>query len=421
MQQRPLGPQEALFTELYLRAAGAAQLTVLARLLRPVPASELTSALAQVHERHPLLGARVEQRTDDRWWWVCDVPFSAVQTRTQELDGAVDSELNIDAVYATEAEQTMDIRSVCYRVTALTRSGQVHWILLTVNHAAVDGRAALTVLNEVEAVLSGQPTSAAPLPLPPAVEDCLTHAAAGGRNLLPPIPDEALWPVAVPVPAAERLPRATYRHFPKADLQRLHERMRGRGERLGAAFAAAIVPAAREFPGWTEWTPMLVTADLRKDCEPVVAPDSVGCFVGSLMLYLRPNQQHDSLSTTARVLAEQLTHERDAAQQLDATYDDAVIAAQADAIALAADRFSNGVCVSDVGDMSRLAGRTAGFDEVVLMPAQRHCAHPVMLVAITTTSGVHLTIGYAEPVTATETAHRFADAYLAALYDLAAD
>ena len=166
---------------------------------------------------------------------------------------------------------------------------------------------------------------------------------------------------------------------------------------------------------------MLVTADLRKDCEPVVAPDSVGCFVGSLMLYLRPNQQYDSLSTTARVLAEQLTHERDAAQQLDATYDDAVIAAQASAIALAADRFSNGVCVSDVGDMSRLAGRTAGFDEVVLMPAQRHCAHPVMLVAITTTSGVHLTIGYAEPVTATETAHRFADAYLAALYDLAAD
>ncbi len=421
MHLRPLGPQEALFTELYLRAAGAVQLTVVARLLRPVPTSELASALAQVHDRHPLLRARVEQRGDGRWWWVCDVPYSAVQMLTWELDGGGDSEVDLDAIYATEAEQTMDIRSVCYRVTGLTRSGQVHWILLTVNHAAVDGRAALTVLNEVEAVLSGQPTSAAPLPLPPAVEAGVAHAAAGGRNLLPTIPDEALWPVAEPAPAADRLPRATYRHFPKADLQRLHERMRERGERLGAAFAAAIAPAARDFPGWTEWTPILVTADLRKNCEPVVAPDSVGCFVGSLMLYLRPDQQSDSVSTTARVLAEQLTQERDAALQLDATYDAAAIAAQADAIATAADRFSNGVCVSDVGDMSRLAGRPAGFDEVLLMPAQRHCAHPVMLVAITTETGVHLTIGYAEPVTSAETAHRFADAYLAALYDLAAD
>jgi len=55
------------------------------------------------------------------------------------------------------------------------------------------------------------------------------------------------------------------------------------------------------------------------------------------------------------------------------------------------------------------------------MPAQRHCAHPVMLVVISTETGVHLTIGYAEPVTSAETAHRFADAYLAELYDLAAD
>ncbi len=416
MSERPQGPQEALFTEIFLQSSGAVQLTVLAQLTDPADPAELLAVLPAIHGRHPMLHGRAEQREATEWWWVFDVAFEDIDIRRVTIDDDFDT----SDFYRSEASLTLDILSVNYRVTLLTRDSGVNWIALTVNHAAIDGRSSLNVLNEIDRALAEKPESDTSLPIPPSAEDGLATAGYSGHSdLLPPVPADAMWPVARSAASGDRRAGIVVRCLSARDVAGLHRQMHHQGLHLAAAFAAAIVPASRTFPGATGWTPMLATTDVRGDCSPPVPTETIGEYVGSITLLIKPDHQHDGPRQLTDLVSRQLTAGRRNALDMVEDYDLATLRAQAKTIGSPQDSFPHGICVSDVGDMSRLAGRQVGFDQVILMPAQRHGAHPLMVVIITTTTGAHLTVGYAEPLTSADTAANFADLYVAELRSLA--
>ena len=416
IRERPLGPQEALFAELIRRADGAIQMPCLAEFRDPPPAERLRQALARVHARHPMLQARIVDGA--ALHWRCDVPWRDIPLRCQ----AMGVDFDLETFYAVEADAPMDLARQAWRCVLLTdATGRVAWLALTFNHAAVDGRSALVVLNDLDRALT-EPTAFGPDPLPllPPVEQVLVRPdEKGDQGLELSVPAASMWPVAEQAPSSGRRPRAFLRSFPAARLERLHARLRSQGLHLAAAFCAAAVKAACPFPGHSGWTQVLAPTDIRQDCAPPIPNDAVGEFVSVISLAIGPDRQDCDLLELAAMLNEQLRARRPLALHLAPDYRLGETQAQADAIAAANAVFTGGLCVTDIGDLERLSGRPTGFSRVLLMPAQKHGIHPIMVAVVTTPEGACLSFGHAEPLTAAATAQSFAARYMAALDELA--
>ena len=416
MTERPLGPQEALFGELTRRANGAIQLFCMAAFDQPADVDDVRSRLKDVHERHPMLRARIEDR--DRLWWVCDVPFEHIDIRLQ----AMDPNFDLEVFYAAEAATPVDVTNVSWRAVLLTDDlGRVARLALITNHAAIDGRSALVVLNDLD-VLLGDPLGLGPEVLPMAQSAEVGLAAAGlegDRGLLPAWPDEAMWAVECPADSTARQPHALMRIFPASDLERLHRRLHRDGIHLAAGFCAAAVRASFLLPGRTDWTGIVAPTDVRADCQPAVSGNAVGEYVAGIGLLLEPGREDMSLLEMARALDQQLRHNRPASLQMDADVPLDQTREQADQMGAASDVFASGLCVSDVGDLNRLSGRRVAMSQVLLMPSQNHGIHPIMVAIVSTSEGACLSFGYDEPLRSRTHALAFADRYVEALTDMA--
>jgi len=413
--ERPLGPQEALFAELIRRANGAIQMTCIAELAEPAPAATVLRGLKALHHRHPMLRARIVER--DQLSWCCDVPWTDIPVRRESMG----PDFDISLFYADEVDAVLDLGRRSWRVVLVSDAAdRVTWLALTVNHAAIDGRSALVVLNDLDRFLDDE--SVFPLeslPLLPPVEQALAGAIPDGdQSFELSVPPDSMWTVSEPAPSSARRPHGFLRTFPAEAMERLHDRLHAGGIHLAAAFCAAAVRAGRAFPGHTGWTQILAPTDIRRDCRPPIPDDAVGEFVSVIPLTIEPAQQDADMAALADVLNTQLSDRRPLALRLAPEYRLADTRAQTDDIAAAHDVFSGGLCVTDVGDLQRLSGRPTGFSRVMLMPAQKHGIHPIMVAVVTAAAGACLTFGYAEPLTARETAEAYADRYLAALMEL---
>ncbi|MEO1225766.1 MAG: hypothetical protein AAFX92_16230 [Pseudomonadota bacterium] len=414
--ERPVGPQELLWVELNRRGNGGVQLTSIAEFERPVDQKTLRGALAAVHARHPMLRARVDDR--DRPWWCCDVPFERIGVRSQ----AMGPDFDLEGFYAGEATSLLDLGAESWRAVMLTdHAGQVAWLALTTNHGAVDGRSALVVLNDIDRFLADpEALGTESLPMVPPVEQALAAAGhAGDSSILPPWPDLARWPVERPASADRRSPHVLFRLIPASTVDALHRRLHAEGIHLAAGFCAAAVEAGRDLPGATDWFGIIAPTDTRADCRPPIPTDVVGEYVAGISLMLEPQGPTSSPLETARSLARQLHDNRPLALRMDAGVTPDETRRQVDAMAAPSDRFSSGLCVTDVGDLDRLSGRRVGFKRVLLMPSQNHGAHPVLVAIVTTREGACLSIGYDRPLRSDQAARAFADRYCEALIDLA--
>jgi hypothetical protein len=414
--ERPLGPQEVVFAELTRRANGGIQLVCMAAFETRPGEAEVRDALKAIHERHPMLRSRVDDRKSA--WWVCDVPFDHIDIRTETMGDGFD----LEAFYARETHEPIDITSAAWRaVLVADQVGHVAWIALVTNHGAIDGRSALVVLNDRDVLLQ-EPEAwsrdALQLLLP-AEQGLAAAGLKGDRNLLPVWPPETMWHVARPAEAAGRRPHAFLRVVPDATVAALRDRLRGDGIHLAAAFAAAAVHAAKALPGRTEWTGVVAPTDVRADCKPEIPGDAVGEYVAGISLLLGPDHDGASLRETARELQDQFLRNRPPSLLMDANVPNEVSRDQVDQMAAASPVFAGGVCVSDVGDFGRLAGRRVGYSRVLVMPSQNHGIHPVMVAIVSTNEGACLSFGYDEPLQTRASAHAFADRYLEALGELA--
>jgi hypothetical protein len=412
---RPLGPQEALFAELTRRGNGGIQLVCLAEFETPPSIDDVRRALKAIHERHPLLRARVEDRAIQ--CWVCDVPFDRIDIHIEPVGDAFD----LEAFYAAEAARVLDVATVSWRAVLLTNpQRQVAWIALVANHGAIDGRSALVMLNDLDVLLNEPDAwSRDALPLSPIAEEALAAAGlSGDRALLPVWPAETMWRVERPAPSAARKPHAFLRVMPHSMVGALHDRLRADGIHLAAAFAAAGVKAANVLPGRTAWTGIVAPTDVRADCVPPIPGNAVGEYVAGINLLLPPAHDRTNLLETARELQRQFLKNRPPSLMMDAAIPLETIHQQVDQMAAANEIFGGGLCVSDVGDLNRLSGRRVGFSRALVMPSQNHGIHPVMVAIVTTNDGACLSFGYDEPLQTRATAHAFAERYLEALSEL---
>ncbi len=414
--ERELGPQEALLVELNRRCNGAVQLVAMAELRQPMDVGDLRRALEIIHGRHPLMRGRIEIR--DTMWWVCDVPFETIEIRTETIDELFDME----AVYAREAAIVHDVAAAAWRLVVLTDDAdRARWLILVTNHAAIDGRSALVIFNEID-LLVGDPDALdrASLPLTDAPERGLAAAGLkGDAAIFAEWPDDAVWPVDRGVPASERRPHALLRVLPKADLQALHDRLHGEGVHMAAAFCAAAVRAGPALPGHTPWTGIVEPTDVRADCEPAIPGTAVGEFVASINIFAGPEHADLGLIDLARAMGERLRDIRPAALLMETEVPLDTTIAQVDQIAASSDVFASGICVSDVGDLDRLSGRPVGISRILIMPSQNHGMHPIMVAIVSTSAGACLSFGYDEPLRGADAANAFADRYVEMLTAMA--
>lgn len=415
-EERPLGPQEAMFTELVRRSSGGVQLVTIAELATPLPVDEVRSRLKIVHERHPLLHARVEDR--DQLWWVCDVPFENIAVSTRQMGAGFD----LERLYAVEAENPIDVTAVSWRAALLTDpSGKVAWMALTASHAAVDGRSMLVILNDFDRVASdGDGLDLPPLALNPSAETGLAAAGlAGQRRVEPALPKEAMCRVEQPADSASRHPQAFLRVYPQEDFDRLHARLHRDGLHLAGAFCAATAHASTALAGQAPVLRLVAPTDLRADGRPAISGDAVGLYISSIGLELGPEETGSSLMDIARSLDDQLKTNRPSALLMNPSIPPEDIREEADRFAGPNDLFVVGTGLSDVGDLNRLSGRQVGIARILLMPSQSHGIHPMLVTVVSTAHGTCLSFGYAEPLTSRAHAHAFADRFVEALDELA--
>ncbi len=413
---RPLGPQEALFTELTRRCNGGIQLVTLARFETPRNPRDVCRALEAIHRRHPLLRARVEQREALRW--VCDVPFERVGLRAEPAGDPFD----LEAFYAAEAARVLDVASCSWRAVLLTDArGDVTWIALVANHAAVDGRSALVILNDLDIQLNERELwSDEPLPLTQSAEAGLVAAGrSGDRAFLPAWPERTMWPVERPAASVERKPYGFLRVVPQRTIAAVDERLRAENIKLASAFAAAGVQAAQELPGRTEWTGILAPTDVRADCKPSISDNAVGGYIAGINLLIGPEHQDAGPLDVARELQRQFLSNRPPSLLMDAEVPLADTLQQVERMARANDVFRGGLCVTDVGDLNRLSGRRVGLSEVMMMPSQNHGIHSILVCIVSTAAGTCLSFGFDDPLRGRAHAHAFADRFTEALTALA--
>ncbi len=410
--ERVLGPQEALFAELTRRSNGGVQLVTVARFEAPPDVADVRRALESIHQRHPMMRGRIEDR--DALWWVCDVPFERIDIRTEAMGDAFD----LEAFYAREAALAIDVTAASWRAVLLTQGdGRVAWIALVANHAGIDGRSALVVLNDLDMLLTAPeawPGDA--LPLTASAEAGLTAAGlSGDRALLPEWPQETKWRVDRPAASGQRQPRGFLRVVPQSMIEAVHARLRVEDIHLAAAFAAAAVKAAAVLPGRTAWTGIVAPTDVRADCKPSIPGNAVGEYIAGINLLLGPEFRDAGLIDVARELQRQFTSNRPPSLLMEADVPLAVTRQQVDQMAAANDVFSGGICVTDIGDMNRLSGRRVGYSDVLVIPSQNHGIHPMLVAIVSTSAGTCLSFGYDEPLRLGADAHAYADGFIAAL------
>ncbi|QFT32582.1 Condensation domain protein [Labrenzia sp. THAF82] len=383
----------------------------------PPTVSRLRSALRQIHNRHPMMRARIEGQTSRDW--VVDVPFEKTEIAVHPAGEAFD----VEAFYTEIAKQVLDISNVSWRAYLVTgQNDEVTWIALVTNHGGIDGRSALVILNDLDHLLQEPETwQTSTLPMTAPVEEGLAaRGFSGDRSILSSWPKETNWPVNQPADSSQRVPYGFLRILRPETLSALHACLKQNGLHLASAFGAAAVKAASVLPGGTGWTGIVAPTDVRDDCLPAISHDAVGEYVAGITLLLGPEYREADTLEIARALQTQFTEHRPPSLLMDADVPLAVTLATVDQMSAANTAFVGGICVTDVGDLERLSGRAVGYSEVLLMPSQNHGIHPVLVAIVSTAAGVCLSFGYSEPLQTGETAHAFADSYVNVLEALAA-
>jgi hypothetical protein len=417
---RPLGPQEALFGELNLRCNGAIQLMAIVELEHARTVERVLDALQVAHACHPMMRARMVDRSGT-WWWATDVAWGDIDVTIVP----VESPFEFEAAYTSIAAVRLDLQAETYRVVLhCDTNDKVTHMSFIVNHAALDARGLVIALDTFDAALNGaSPSPRAQTSAPIAVEIGLAAAGyTGDQSILPPPRDDTLFSVTKAAVASERRPRAFFRDFPVADMARLHTVLKARELPVGSALVEVAGETAATLEGHADGISLLVTTDCRNDCKPSMA-GIVGQFVASITVE-RPGRRSGlggkPLIESIKDMHDMMVQRRPAALALAEKYDPDATRASADQIAQPNRLFASGICVSSIGNLDSLCGRHVGISRMMLMPLQNHGIHPIMIVSTTTASGSGFTFGFDEPLRTRESAHAYADRFMNTLLELSA-
>lgn len=154
-------------------------------------ALQLGAALHEVQARHPLLSAHIEDHPDTGLGF-----YRADSVAPIDLTFHRDVDQNWHVLAAEELSRPFDSTAASLMRATLMTHGMTSTLLLTFDHVISDGISAMLVLDDLLAVLNGEPLT--PLPLPESLE-----SLAARRFDLPHI-DDMVGDARMAVPASVR-------------------------------------------------------------------------------------------------------------------------------------------------------------------------------------------------------------------------
>ncbi|GAA3634609.1 phthiocerol/phthiodiolone dimycocerosyl transferase family protein [Streptomyces iranensis] len=260
---RPLGAFERTID--FYTYRNPVQFSLVAEMDRPVPASELASAMATLQERHPLLGAAVDRTAPGAVYRASE--------GTIPLETAADG-TPWQAIAAVEQTRPIPPAPGPLARAVLVPQEPGCAIVLTFAHQITDGVGGLRALLDLVAALCGE-ESTPPGRVPRTQEDLLAHvggtadgddAAAG----MPVVDDERMSAIGELTPFSGRTPHVETLALDRGLTTRLVRRCRQERTSVHAALcAAATVVLHRR---GREFVRVLTPVDLRR---AVGLPDEV--------------------------------------------------------------------------------------------------------------------------------------------------
>ncbi|WP_444916556.1 hypothetical protein [Microbulbifer sp. JMSA003] len=421
---RELGPQEALFVELTSESRGGTQLISFVRLCDSVTVEQLCRGFIFLHGKHPMLRARIKMGAKP--FWVCDVSFEKVPLSIKQLN----EPLEYESEYLRQQNQFIDIESCAYGVTLhVNVNGEVKWVIIVSNHAALDGRSIMALFRDLDSFLEGEGSyiSQEPKPLRKSAGEYLHLAGFKDVDLFSIQKSNSCrrWEVEQAAPIEDRKGNSILKLMPPEVAEVLSQTAKNWGVSLSSLFRALAVFAAQSMPTFPGETEIVVTIDIRGLCKPSISLDEVGSFSATANLCVTEEMLSKSLKSLAKGLDKQLrlilNKEAPFAISFDTHYEFSDVKNFAKMLIAEGTVFPSGICVSNAGNMQRLAGELRYFEIESGMVVQTHAAHPLMVITYTTSRNAIFVFGYCEPLTSHESAHLYVESYIKLVKSLLVD
>jgi NRPS condensation-like uncharacterized protein len=210
--------------------------SVVAELAGTVEPAQLRQALVAVQHRHPLLSVHVEDHPGTRLGFYRSAVVPPIPLTV------LDADLSWEQVAAEELATAFDATTAPLMRAVLLRQGPAAaTLVLTFDHVIADGKSALYVLQDILAVLHGQPQAV--LPVPASRETLLARrsasaASAAAPAVASPAPDWLNAPGTLR-PFDGSLPSVTSLAFSAALTSQLAQRCRAEQTTVQAALVVA--------------------------------------------------------------------------------------------------------------------------------------------------------------------------------------
>jgi Phthiocerol/phthiodiolone dimycocerosyl transferase C-terminus len=307
---RVLDPAEKYFW--FLGRLNAMPAVFLAYADRVFDEAELTTALAAVQRRHPLMRARVEPVDDEYAFVKADGPIPLTVRPLSPGEPVPVAELHV-APFAPPPHPL--VRCFSFPLTGEDRSV----IAIVMHHVFLDGSSGMNLLRQFARALEGDETALAPSDdVPPALHSRFTPDIASPRAAVDVLGAVRAEREGQPAPAVfpfhDRHARATMpRHdllvVDGDDLEALLARAKAAGATVTGWIDAAFLEAAADLldDDGPHWVCLASATDLRPRVEPPLPFDDMQLAIGMVATpYLVSAATHDTL---ARDIGEQIARE----------------------------------------------------------------------------------------------------------------
>ncbi|WP_444957159.1 hypothetical protein [Microbulbifer sp. ZKSA002] len=401
MPSREMGRQEALFVELSRQSKGGLQLISFIRVCEPLAIDTLRSGLKILHQYHPLLRARVEK--DNKYRWVCDVDFSEIPIDVYRLD----EEMDFEREYSNQAKKYIDSDRYAYCLSIFcNHEGLVQWVIVNNIHAIMDGRSIMTLFLQLDQLVQKNKLfrDNETLPLGESIAKNLEVAGyVGEKHIFHDADDQKLnWPVEKVAPASKRQAGAIARLLCPEDLHQLAKIGKDRGVKLTAILCAIASIASVVLPTYKKGEEIILALDGRGLCTPPIPLEHIGSFSQTTQLSIPEDPTSVDIIDFAENLQSQiytvLTKQRPMAKKIVSEYTITEVENMARETILGSESFFAGVCVSNVGSLSKLGGRMKFFDIEKGMVTQTNGLNPLTVISYTTNKNSVFVFGYCEPL-----------------------
>ncbi|MCH2134648.1 MAG: condensation domain-containing protein [Phycisphaerales bacterium] len=254
----------------------------------PVTTDHLRSAMKTLHDRHPLLRARVDGETG-QYRFMLDVSIDDIPLQEVELAEGQDFDSAIELFMSGPFTGWDRTWGVCF-VQAADRSRW--WVIIQTHHSITDGRSAFCLLDQLGEILgllvAGKDVDTAPLELPTAIEHqvdppgTMDHWKKTAQAWADRIGEISYWPVDETADFKDRRSCNTFTVHDEDFTRRLTEACHANRTTVQGALASAVTRGIAAYLGHAVNIDTLTPVDLRRYATVEIDPREVACKITCL-------------------------------------------------------------------------------------------------------------------------------------------